>query len=42
MSELAFSIFAIAVAMLVWVYALGLLQRLYRSFRKQEKSIATD
>jgi hypothetical protein len=37
MGELTFSILAIAVAILVWIYALRLLRRLYRSFREQEK-----
>ena len=39
MGELTFTILAIAVAILVWVYALRLLRRLYRSFRKQEKDL---
>ena len=39
MGELTFTILAIAVAILVWVYALQLLRRLYRSFRKQEKDL---
>ena len=37
MGELTFSILAIAVAILVWIYALRLLRRLYRSFREKEK-----